>query len=208
MRPSVWRWQSWPALLLATTAASGGRAAGLRTTLLVCLAAAVSMMQVNLLLPVAGKMPNSFVVMDLNAFATRHLDRHGIHRAGAILRRGDKVRGVTTAATLWMVTVIGLCFGGGQLALGIAALAICLAALWGLRWLEYRMAVDRRATLMLICTAAGPTEDDVREVFAAAGIHVESWEVTYRPAAHSPSHTIQCALSIRSRPGENVGPRP
>ena len=42
-----------------------GRAAGLRTTLLVCLAASLSMIQVNLLLGVAGKAHDSFVVMDL-----------------------------------------------------------------------------------------------------------------------------------------------
>lgn len=39
---------------------------------------------------------------------------------GAILRRGNLVIGVTTAATLWYVTVIGLCFGGGQVFLGLA----------------------------------------------------------------------------------------
>ena len=183
-----------------------GRAAGLRTTLLVCLAAAVSMMQVNLLLPVAGKAPNSFVVMDLMRLPLGILTGMGFIGAGAILRRGDKVRGVTTAATLWMVTVIGLCFGGGQLALGLAAFGLCLAALWALKWLEYRMAIYRRASLMLICTTAGPTEDDVREALAIAGIHVESWQVTYRPAAVSPGHTIQCTLNVRSLAGETHRP--
>jgi putative Mg2+ transporter-C (MgtC) family protein len=41
-----------------------GRPAGLRTTLLVCLAASVSMIQVNLLLSVRGNVPDSYVVMD------------------------------------------------------------------------------------------------------------------------------------------------
>jgi putative Mg2+ transporter-C (MgtC) family protein len=43
----------------------------------------------------------------------------GFIGGGAILRRDDIVVGVTTAATLWLVTVIGLCLGGGQLALGL-----------------------------------------------------------------------------------------
>lgn len=42
-----------------------GHPAGIRTTMLVCLAATLAMLQVNLLLPVAGKSPSSFVVMDL-----------------------------------------------------------------------------------------------------------------------------------------------
>jgi len=41
------------------------RPVGLRTTMLVTLAAAISMIQVNLLLPVAGKAQDSFVMMDL-----------------------------------------------------------------------------------------------------------------------------------------------
>jgi putative Mg2+ transporter-C (MgtC) family protein len=42
-----------------------GRPAGLRTTLLVCLAASVAMIQANLLLGTSGKPANSFVTLDL-----------------------------------------------------------------------------------------------------------------------------------------------
>jgi putative Mg2+ transporter-C (MgtC) family protein len=42
-----------------------GHAAGLRTTILVGLAASVAMIQTNILLPLAGKTPESFAVMDL-----------------------------------------------------------------------------------------------------------------------------------------------
>jgi putative Mg2+ transporter-C (MgtC) family protein len=38
----------------------------------------------------------------------------GFIGGGAILRRESLVLGVTTAATLWFVTVIGLCFGVGR----------------------------------------------------------------------------------------------
>jgi MgtC family len=67
----------WPeiTLRLALTVVAGtliglnrcehGHSAGLRTTLLVCLAASVSMIQVNLLLPIAGKTPGSFAVLGL-----------------------------------------------------------------------------------------------------------------------------------------------
>jgi putative Mg2+ transporter-C (MgtC) family protein len=40
-----------------------GRPAGLRTTILVCLAASISMIQANLLMPTIGKTPDSFVVI-------------------------------------------------------------------------------------------------------------------------------------------------
>jgi putative Mg2+ transporter-C (MgtC) family protein len=53
----------------------------------------------------------------------------GFIGAGAIVRRNNLVHGVTTAATLWFVTVMGLCFGGGQLGLGLAALALAFYSL-------------------------------------------------------------------------------
>ncbi|MEO7144372.1 MAG: MgtC/SapB family protein [Bryobacteraceae bacterium] len=58
----------------------------------------------------------------------------GFVGAGAIGRRGNKVLGVTTAATLWFVTVIGLCSGGGQVGPGLAPLVVGLVLLSCLRW--------------------------------------------------------------------------
>jgi putative Mg2+ transporter-C (MgtC) family protein len=94
-----------------------GHAAGFRTTILVCLAASIAMIQANILLPLGGKTAESFSVMDLMRLPLGILTGVGFIGGGTILKRGDLVTGVTTAATLWLVTVIGLCFGGGQLAL-------------------------------------------------------------------------------------------
>ena len=115
-----------------------GQAAGLRTTILVCLAASVAMIQMNLLMPTAGKTPESFATLDLMRLPLGILTGMGFIGGGAILRRGNMVQGVTTAATLWLVTVIGLCLGGGQLALGMTTLAIALLVLWALKRLEAR----------------------------------------------------------------------
>src|SRR5271170_6715244 len=101
-----------------------GRPAGLRTTLLVCLAACIAMIQANILTGTAGRRPDSFVMMDTMRLPLGILSGIGFIGAGAILRKGNMVLGVTTAATLWFVTVMGLCFGGGQLALGLIALAL------------------------------------------------------------------------------------
>ena len=124
-----------------------GKAAGLRTVLLVGLAANLAMIQVNLLLPTAGKAPDSFVVMDLMRLPLGILSGVGFIGAGAILRRNNLVIGVTTAATLWYVTVLGLLFGGGQIWLGLAGLVLGVAVIQGLRIVEPRMPRDRRATL-------------------------------------------------------------
>jgi len=126
-----------------------GHAAGLRTTILVGLAACVAMIQANILLPVGGKTPASFGVMDLMRMPLGILTGVGFIGAGTILRRGDMITGVTTAATLWIVTVIGLCFGGGQLALGSCAAGLTVLTLWGLVALDVRIPRDHRGLLCL-----------------------------------------------------------
>jgi putative Mg2+ transporter-C (MgtC) family protein len=139
-----------------------GKAAGLRTTILVGLAAAVAMLQVNYLLTLSGRSTDSFVMNDLMRLPLGILTGVGFIGGGAILRRREIVVGVTTAATLWYVTVLGLCFGGGQLLLGGVATAVGVLALWGLKWLEPGMAVQHYAKLSITVEGAGPSESDIR----------------------------------------------
>jgi putative Mg2+ transporter-C (MgtC) family protein len=150
-------------VLLGYNRAEHGKAAGISTTVLVGIAAAVAMMQVNVLLPLAGRAANSFVMNDLMRLPLGILTGVGFIGGGAILRRGDLVVGVTTAATLWLVTVIGLCFGGGQITLGVAATAVGLFALWGLKWFEHRMRRERRARLEIQLDPQGPTDEAIRD---------------------------------------------
>ncbi|HEX3882630.1 MAG TPA: MgtC/SapB family protein [Stellaceae bacterium] len=133
-----------------------GHPAGLRTTILVCLAASLSMIATNLLLDTHGKPNDSFVVMDLMRLPLGILSGIGFIGAGAIVRRGDMVEGVTTAATLWFVTMLGICIGGGMLVLGMVSLAIGFAVLSVLKAAEAWLPVERRATLEL--TLAGDGE--------------------------------------------------
>jgi putative Mg2+ transporter-C (MgtC) family protein len=125
--------------LIGSNRESRGHAAGLRTTILVCLAASVAMIQVNMLLPLAGKTSDGFSVMDLMRLPLGILTGVGFIGGGSILKKGDLVIGVTTAATLWIVTVIGLCLGGGQLILGIGATLISLITIWLLKWVDLKI---------------------------------------------------------------------
>jgi len=102
----------------------GGHAAGLRTIILITLAACLAMIQANLLLGISGKSSNSFVGMDVLRLPLGVLTGVGFIGGGAILRRGNEVAGVTTAASIWIMTVVGLCFGGGQIWLGCIATAV------------------------------------------------------------------------------------
>lgn len=130
-----------------------GRAAGFRTTILVGLAASVAMIQTNMLLSVSGKTPSSFVVLDLMRLPLGILTGVGFIGGGAILKKGRLVTGVTTAATLWVMTVIGLCIGGGQIILGIAATLLTVATLWVLKWVD--LSIPRWRTALMSVEATG-----------------------------------------------------
>ena len=180
-------WQDIAVRLLLTLVAGAvigfnrerGHAAGLRTTMLMCLAASVAMIEANLLLGTTGKAPDSFTAMDVLRFPLGILSGVGFIGAGAILRRGAMVTGVTTAATLWTVTVIGLCLGSGELALGIAATVLSGFILWMLKQLELFIAHNRRATLIVKSNGEAPLEPVVQAALAPAGYRATTMGMTY-----------------------------
>jgi putative Mg2+ transporter-C (MgtC) family protein len=133
-----------------------GEPAGVRTTLLVGLAATVAMLAANLLLATAGKHSDSFVTLDMMRLPLGILTGMGFIGAGTILKRGETVQGLTTAATLWFVTVAGICVGAGLIGLGVTASIIGIAVLSGLRWLERHLPKFRRATLTVVVGTKGP----------------------------------------------------
>ncbi len=160
---------------------------------LVCCAACLSMIQVNLLLPTAGKPPGSFNTLDLMRLPLGILSGMGFIGAGAILRKGDAVRGVTTAATLWIVTMLGLCFGGGQMVLGYSGLAVTLGVVRGLRYAEQGIEQEHYARLTIVAAADGPTEETVRARLRRDGYQVAScrivrtgdgWRVSWQVSWH------------------------
>lgn len=184
-------------LLFGVNRNEKGRAAGLATTVLVGLAACVAMIQTNLLLGLAGKSPDSFITLDLMRLPLGILTGMGFLGAGVILRRGEVIRGITTAATLWLVTVISLCFGGGQLVVGSVASLLGLLILWGLKPLEAHLKRDHRATLILHSTEATPTEEEIRSRLLATQCRIVSWDVTHVLVEGEPRRVLRCGVERR-----------
>ncbi len=101
-----------------------GRAAGLRTTLLVCLASCIAMIISDAFYKhsFAQQASTSGWHPDPARLAAGVLSGMGFLGAGVIIRQSNHmVRGVTTAATLWFVTIIGLAFGAGAIGVGLVA---------------------------------------------------------------------------------------
>jgi putative Mg2+ transporter-C (MgtC) family protein len=113
------------------------------------------------------------------------------------------VLGVTTAATLWMVTMLGLCFGAGKILLGAVGLLLTLFTLWGLKVVERHMSQDRRGSICVV-TAGEELSRELRAMVKQSGMDVHSWTVDVsREKAHV---VIQCELRWRARQREHADP--
>jgi putative Mg2+ transporter-C (MgtC) family protein len=181
-----------------------GKPAGIRTTMLVCMAASLSMIAVNLLLYSTGKTAESFNVLDLMRLPLGILSGMGFIGAGTILRRGNLVVGVTTAATLWFVTMLGICFGAGLYLLGVAGLGVGLLTLWGAKFIEDKLTQARRATIVLTSDLDSPPATDVKGAITGACYVINSWAVTYAPIDRR--RTIRCIVEWRALPSDTQVP--
>lgn len=178
--------------LLGSDRSRNGHPAGLRTVLLVTLAASVAMIQMDLLLPTSGKTPSSFSVMDVMRLPLGILTGVGFIGAGAILRKGNMVLGVTTAATLWFATVVGLCLGGGQLGVGCVSAVIGYLVLTTMRRVERLFERYQPATLILISAEHSFIPAELRARLELAKFRVRSMSVAY--SHEERRQRIQCEL--------------
>jgi putative Mg2+ transporter-C (MgtC) family protein len=104
----------------------------------------------------------------------------GFLGAGAIIRQGFSVRGLTTAATLWVVAAVGLAAGAGYYSGAVITTAVVLVALWPLRLLAYRMLRRFRAEdgRLLVELPAGSPPGQVLDEIERAGARLTAMEVS------------------------------
>ena len=91
----------------------------------------------------AAQEGNRFVPIDPTRIAAQIVTGIGFLGAGAIIRQGPRVRGLTTAATLWAVAAIGLAAGAGYYSGAIVTTVVVLVALWPVR-IIWRYVVGHR----------------------------------------------------------------
>ena len=125
----------------------------------------------------------------------------GFIGAGTILKHGQLVTGVTTAATMWFVTVVGLCFGGGQIGLGLAAVAIGAVILGWLEWIEARMRRERIGQLKLLVRQEPALREDLDTSLRALGFHIVSWS-----AGSGMEGSLTCEIRWKARDHESGVP--
>ena len=78
----------------------------------------------------------------------------GFLGAGAILKYGVNVRGLTTAASLWAVAAVGMAAGAGAWGVALGATVIVIVSLGPARFIEKRLFGRSRSRLLVQVTAA------------------------------------------------------
>jgi putative Mg2+ transporter-C (MgtC) family protein len=180
---------SWPEVLgrLALAAALGAvlglerelreREAGLRTHLLVSLGSALFT-----IVSAYGfrefATAGAFSRIDPTRIAAQIVTGIGFLGAGAIIRQGLSIRGLTTAATLWVVAAPVLATGAGYYSAAVITTAVALLALGPLRTLGHRMIVRFRAEtgLLLVQLPAGQSPSGVIDAVDPEA-HIETIEI-------------------------------
>ena len=109
-------------------------AAGIRTHMLVCVGSCLIMIVSQY--GFSNILTYEHVVLDPSRIAAQVVSGIGFLGAGAILARGEIVKGLTTAASIWTVAAIGLAVGGGLYLAAGASTVIILIILAGIKPLE------------------------------------------------------------------------
>lgn len=101
------------------------RAAGFRTHILICMGSCLIML-ISIYIPQEYL---DFKTGDPGRIAAQVVAGIGFLGAGAIIKNGDHVKGLTTAASIWVSAALGLAIGSGMLWVALATLTLVLFAL-------------------------------------------------------------------------------
>ena len=127
---------------------SGDRPAGFRTHILVCVGSAlfmlVSIYGFDDIAPVTTNLEDAIGTRrDTARIAAQVVSGIGFLGAGTILHEGLTIKGLTTAASLWIVSAIGLAVGSGMYLLSTVATMLTMLTLVTFRTWEKRFAGNR-----------------------------------------------------------------
>lgn len=150
-----------------------GRPAGLRTHMLVALASCLMMVVSEVFyIKYSALNADSVVRLDPARVAAQIVTGIGFLGAGVILKEGVNVRGLTTAASLWMVAGLGMAFGTGMFATGAVATALSLFGLVWLKRLDPVLRKDRYTSLKITAGYRDNLAEDVEKILKARRLRI------------------------------------
>jgi putative Mg2+ transporter-C (MgtC) family protein len=175
-----------------------GRPAGLRTHLIVAMAAATFMVVSSQFVYYQGYGKDDLVTVDTSRIAASVVSGIGFLAGGAILRSGINVVGLTTAAGLWLVTAIGLCTGSGMFVEGAVVTAMGAVALTMLRRFEAKVDQSQARRIKVVLGTGAPAVAELLEAVHVLGATATEVEYDERLA---PKKRVVITLDVRLPPG-------
>ena len=145
-----------------------GRPAGLRTLILVCLGSTIIMIVSTQLASQFSTGPGEDVIrVDPGRIAAGIVTGIGFLGGGVVLKLGDIVRGVTTAATIWFVAALGIAIGEGHYGLAVVSTLLGILVLSALHSVEafFGAALHRILKLRIASDRSDAAVASVREMF-------------------------------------------
>ena len=177
-----------------------GRPAGFRTHALVCTASSLLML-VTVYEAHWMRTTTGLVQIDPTRMAQGIMTGIGFLGAGVIIKEGLSVRGLTTAASIWITAAIGILAGIGFYFPLVISVVLTLGILAFFRWIEARMPSQAYYHFdVRFARSAGMTERQVRELVEAHGFSIANF--SYRLEAEG---RVRHSMVIRSADRSGAG---
>jgi putative Mg2+ transporter-C (MgtC) family protein len=170
-----------------------GRAAGLRTNILVCIGSAAMVVAFQKLSLTYPESAESVIRMDPARAAAGVITGIGFLGAGTIVKSQEFVRGLTTAASIWVVSAIGVTIGLGEYPLGVLLTVLVLIALYMLHRLP--ISGDQYFSLKLHWEGDLGLLDEVLAELRQQRVHITGRSVNRQPKTGK----CRATLGLRKR---------
>lgn len=175
-----------------------GRPAGFRTHTLVCLASSLLMLVTLYQSHWFSATAAEVVRVDPTRMAQGIMTGIGFLGAGVIFKEGLSVRGLTTAASIWITSAIGVLMGIGFFFAGFLTTALTLGVLALFRHIELRMPTHHYAQLVVRFREDGVMpEPELRALLAEHGFDVANLSYAFG-AAGSASEGFEYRMMVRT----------
>lgn len=170
------------------------RDAGVRTFSLICMGSAAAML-VSIWIP---QIYPDFLNGDPGRIAAQVLTGIGFLGAGAIIQSRGSIQGLTTAACIWVMAVIGLAVGAGLYTGAAVATGLTLFILLSLETLEKRLFLDGvNKILTIYCDTTTPDLDKIREVLQKHHVFIISF--SYENDYQNCTSVITYKVNVKSQ---------
>ncbi len=153
-----------------------GRPAGLRTHLLVCIGVTLMMLvSEHIFVQYQGHGHDSILRIDPARIAAQVVTGIGFLGAGTIIRSRGSIRGLTTAASLWVVAGIGLAVGSGFILPAIFTTGLTIAILVLNALVEKKLKRNKYKSMKMLITGQGHFLDDITQILQRNSVNLQNY---------------------------------